>query len=147
VTDLTIERIRLTHRAARPDPTQNPAWANCHLDCGVLLAEIARLQVALEPTVYVHADPHKVTSVTGIEIYIDTMNLREWAAQHPSETYTEVRAKFNGRIREMTFDEFERAIFGATDHESEEASREADERRAEESQRIEYERDHPERPR
>lgn len=38
-----IEQIRRAHASARPN-TQNPAWMNCHHDCGVLLAEIERLR-------------------------------------------------------------------------------------------------------
>jgi hypothetical protein len=40
----TVERIRNSVRHARPNPSENPAWANCHLDCQVLLAEIERLR-------------------------------------------------------------------------------------------------------
>lgn len=39
----TVDRIRRTHRHAQPNPAENPAWANCHMDCGILLAEIDRL--------------------------------------------------------------------------------------------------------
>lgn len=39
----TVERISRTYRSARPNPAENPAWANCHMDCGILLAEIERL--------------------------------------------------------------------------------------------------------
>ena len=39
----TVERVRASVRSARPNPAENPAWANCHLDCKVLLAEIDRL--------------------------------------------------------------------------------------------------------
>ena len=40
----TVERIRVSHRHARPDVAENPAWANCHKDCGILLTEIDRLE-------------------------------------------------------------------------------------------------------
>ena len=43
----SVERIRRSHRNARPDAAENPAWANCHLDCGVLLTEIERLRAEL----------------------------------------------------------------------------------------------------
>lgn len=40
-----IEQIRRAHKSARPNAATNPAWANCHHDCGVLLAEIDRLKL------------------------------------------------------------------------------------------------------
>jgi len=40
----TVDRIRRSHRAARPNPAENPAWANCHMDCGILLEEIEALR-------------------------------------------------------------------------------------------------------
>lgn len=40
----TVERIQRSHRHARPNPAENPAWANCHMDCGILLNEIERLR-------------------------------------------------------------------------------------------------------
>jgi len=40
-----IDRIRRAHAEAQPDATHNPAWANCHRDCGILLEEIKTLQV------------------------------------------------------------------------------------------------------
>lgn len=43
----TVERIRRTHFHARPNPSENPSWANCHMDCGVLLEEIDRLKRVL----------------------------------------------------------------------------------------------------
>lgn len=44
----TVDRIRRSHLSARPNPSANPAWANCHMNCGVLLAQIERLTEALE---------------------------------------------------------------------------------------------------
>lgn len=38
-----VEQIRRAHESARPT-TANPAWQNCHHDCGVLLAYIADLE-------------------------------------------------------------------------------------------------------
>jgi hypothetical protein len=43
----TVDRIRRSHRSARPNPAANPAWANCHLDCGLLLERISKLEAAL----------------------------------------------------------------------------------------------------
>jgi len=40
----TVDRIRNSHRHAKPNPAENPAWANCHMDCGILLAEIEHLK-------------------------------------------------------------------------------------------------------
>lgn len=39
-----IEQIRRAHASACPKPTENPAWTNCHVDCGILLAELDRLR-------------------------------------------------------------------------------------------------------
>lgn len=38
-----IEQIRRAHASAEPKQS-NPAWVNCHRDCGVLLAEIERMR-------------------------------------------------------------------------------------------------------
>lgn len=43
-----VEQIRRAHKSAKPNSAANPAWANCHHDCGVLLAEIDRLVAALD---------------------------------------------------------------------------------------------------
>lgn len=47
-TGLTAEtnQIRRAHSAARPGPA-NPAWQNCHRDCGVLLTYIEQLEQAI----------------------------------------------------------------------------------------------------
>lgn len=42
----TVDRIRRSHRSARPNPAENPAWANCHMDCGILLQKIEELEKA-----------------------------------------------------------------------------------------------------
>lgn len=47
MTNKRLEQIRLAHQSARPNAAENPAWANCHADCGVLLAEIERLQAMM----------------------------------------------------------------------------------------------------
>src|ERR1700688_4029915 len=36
------------HRNARPNPAENPAWANCEHDMGFLIEAIAALQAELE---------------------------------------------------------------------------------------------------
>lgn len=56
----TVERIRRTHRSAQPNPAENPAWANAHRDCGVLLAEIERLQKLYESAVRGRAEFRKL---------------------------------------------------------------------------------------
>ena len=38
-----IDQIRRAHASARPK-TDNPAWKNCHYDCGVLLAAVEALR-------------------------------------------------------------------------------------------------------
>lgn len=40
-----IDQIRRAHASARPKD-ENPAWKNCHHDCGVLLRAIEELQQA-----------------------------------------------------------------------------------------------------
>lgn len=40
----TVDRIRRSWRHAKPNPAENPAWANTHMDVGVLLTEIDRLR-------------------------------------------------------------------------------------------------------
>ena len=44
----TVDRIRRSWRAAKPNPASNPAWANTHMDVGVLLAEIELLRGSLK---------------------------------------------------------------------------------------------------
>ncbi len=41
-----IDQIRRAHKSVQPKPS-NPAFLNCHHDCGVLLAEIERLNTAI----------------------------------------------------------------------------------------------------
>ncbi len=43
----SIDQIRRAHGSARPKQS-NPAWQNCHHDCGVLLLEIEELLAALK---------------------------------------------------------------------------------------------------
>ena len=43
-----IEQIRRAHASACPKPTENPAWTNCHVDCGILLAELDRQRAEVE---------------------------------------------------------------------------------------------------
>ena len=43
-----IEQIRRAHASACPKPTENPAWTNCHVDCGILLAELDRQRAEIE---------------------------------------------------------------------------------------------------
>jgi hypothetical protein len=43
----SVDRIRRSWRAAKPNPASNPAWANTHMDVGVLLAEIDQLRGSL----------------------------------------------------------------------------------------------------
>src|SRR6185437_12574281 len=43
-----IDQIRRSQASARPNPRENPAWAHCHADCNILLAEIDRLQRRLD---------------------------------------------------------------------------------------------------
>jgi len=43
MTNSSVDQIKRAHASARPK-AENPAWMNCHHDCGVLLAEIERLQ-------------------------------------------------------------------------------------------------------
>lgn len=41
-----VDQIRRAHNSSRPK-TSNPAWLNCHHDCGFLLAEIERLRAVI----------------------------------------------------------------------------------------------------
>jgi hypothetical protein len=43
---MNVEQIRRAHASARPVQA-NPAWMNCHHDCGFLLARIEHLEKAL----------------------------------------------------------------------------------------------------
>ena len=43
-----IEQIRRAHASACPKPTENPAWTNCHVDRGILLAELDRQRAEIE---------------------------------------------------------------------------------------------------
>lgn len=78
----TVDRIRRSHRAARPNPAENPAWANCHMDCGVLLAEIDRLREALE-------------EIRGIKLLTDCgiHPMRAAGIRHAFEITAEIAAK------------------------------------------------------
>jgi hypothetical protein len=43
-----IDQIRRAHAQARPKAAVNPAFANCHIDREILLAEIKRLRMAIK---------------------------------------------------------------------------------------------------
>jgi len=40
----SLDGLIARHKGARPNPTENPAWANCEHDMGVLIAALERLR-------------------------------------------------------------------------------------------------------
>src|SRR5579859_4202531 len=86
----SVDRIRRSHRYARPNPSENPAWANCHMDCGILLERITSATADEGYGVHImNPEPHREPPMIIENLACDAASRgKDWDCGHVNVGYT-----------------------------------------------------------